>query len=82
MAEKEGEIMGNSLAFSGDHLTDQEKVEQAQRCLDILKDVDSDRFSRWEGDFFPSIQEQASNPAWVPSYRQLNSLKDMVEKYA
>lgn len=70
------------LAFNPEHLTTEEKREQARKCVNMLEDQ-TERMTEWEAAFYQSMQEQADyHIAWEPSYRQLNKLKDLVEKYA
>lgn len=73
--------MATRLAFSGDHLSPEDKRKQAQKCVNVLQ-LQQQKFTDAEIEFFTSISDNLDgSPKWVPTYKQLNWLKDLVEKY-
>ena len=69
------------FAMEPDHLTDDEKIQQMDKCIKLLEDRE-DRFNGWEREFWEGIVLRiGANLNYVPSWRELNALKNMVERY-
>lgn len=70
--------------FNRDGILDSpERSEAGRKCLQILADVDTDKMSEKNREFYLGQDAAADRfTNWCPSERQLAYLRDLVEKYA
>lgn len=63
-------------------LDEHERATSARKCVNLLGDVDPNRFKPNEWGFFCGQLSASKLTDYAPSERQLAWLRDMVEKYA